>query len=161
MPNELNVEQKQAWITFVVAHAVLTRQIDKLLLSKGLPGLDVYAVLLTLEDAEGGRLRMSDLADQIMLSRSGITRLVDRLERDGLLQRHNCPADRRATYAMITDEGRRLREEMWPVYRQGIAEHFATKMNCEEAAVLSSVFLRILEGHPPDLLHGMPEQCGA
>src|SRR5689334_11499866 len=118
--DQLSVEHKRAWITFVVANAVLTRQIDKVLTQQGLPGLDVYGVLLTLEDSKDGRLRMSNLAEHLMLSRSGITRLVDRLERDGLLKRHACPADRRAMYAVITKEGLAMRKRMWPIYREAI-----------------------------------------
>jgi DNA-binding MarR family transcriptional regulator len=114
---------------------------------------------LTLEDAPESRLRMSELAEHIMLSRSGITRLVDRLERDGLLKRHDCVLDRRATYAALTPEGLELRKRMWPIYREGIIELFANKMSEDEAQVLSKVFLRVLEDTPRELLHGMPERC--
>jgi len=155
----LRYDQKEAWITFVVSHAVVTRQVDKMLADRNLPGLDVYEVLLTLEHANEGRLRMSELADHLMLSRSGITRLVDRLERDGFLKRHDCPNDRRATNAMITPEGTSMREQMWPVYREGIVELFGNKMSDDEARVLSKVFIRILGNFPRELLHGMPERC--
>lgn len=156
MNSELGPEHKAAWITFLVAQSVLRKQIDRVLTEQGQVTLDVYDVLLSLEDAEGQRLRMSELADSVLLSRSGITRLVDRLERDGYVRRESCPGDRRSLWAVLTPEGLRAREQAWPVYRAAIGEFFAQKMDTEEAQVLSRVFLRILDDYPPCLLHGMP-----
>jgi DNA-binding MarR family transcriptional regulator len=151
MAKELGTEVKSAWTGFVVAHAVVTRKIDRDLAEAGLPNLDVYDVLLTLESADHGRLRMSELAERVMLSRSGITRLVDRLEKEGLLKRHDCPSDRRATYAAITEKGLSLRRKMWPTFRSGIAEYFGAFLSEDEAKTISLAFARITASTPvPD-----------
>jgi DNA-binding MarR family transcriptional regulator len=148
MAKELGADVKNAWTSFVVSHSVVTRKIDKRLAEAGLPSLDVYDVLLTLENADNGRLRMSALAEQVMLSRSGITRLVDRLEKEGLLKRHDCPSDRRATYAVITEKGLALRRKMWPTFRAGIAEYFGAFLSDEESRTLSAAFRRMAGTSP-------------
>jgi DNA-binding MarR family transcriptional regulator len=157
MNSDLGPEHKAAWITFLVSQSVLKKQIDKALTEQGQVTLDVYDVLLSLEGAEGQRLRMSELADSVLLSRSGITRLVDRLEREGYVRRESCPGDRRSLWAVLTPAGLSAREEAWPVYRAAISELFAQKMHPDEAKVLTRVFLRVLEDYPPCLLHGMPD----
>ena len=140
-----------------MAHSVLTRQIDRELSAKGLPTLDIYDVLLALEDAPERRLKMSELADRVLLSRSGITRLVDRLEADGLLERMACKADRRALYARLTDKGLELREKTWPAYQSVVSEVFAAKITEAEARTMSTALIRVLEDQPPCIFHGMPE----
>jgi DNA-binding MarR family transcriptional regulator len=117
--------QKSAWSGFFVAHGLITRKIDQMLKSAGCVSIDVYDVLLTLETASEGRLIMSDLASRVLLTRSGMTRLTDRLEKQGLLKRESCPNDRRAIYVVITEKGLQERERAWEVYRAGIAEHFS------------------------------------
>ena len=94
-----------AWRGFLRTHAALSRELDaELTAAHGLP-LSAYEVLLFLADSPDGQMRMSDLADSVLLSRSGLTRLVDRLERDGLVQRRACPGDARGMNAVITDPG--------------------------------------------------------
>ena len=104
----LTREQLGAWRGLLRVHASMTKALDaELLREHGLP-LSSYEVLLFLHDAPGGQLRMSDLADGVLLSRSGLTRLVDRMEREGLLRRERCADDARGFNAAITDEGRAL-----------------------------------------------------
>ena len=87
-------------------HATLTKALDaELEAEHGLP-LSSYEVLLHLDDADGQRMRMSDLAATVILSRSGLTRLVDRLEREGLIARESCPSDARGSFATLTAAGR-------------------------------------------------------
>jgi DNA-binding MarR family transcriptional regulator len=86
---------------------------------------------------------MHELARAVVLSRSGLTRLVDRLEKVDLLRREPDPEDGRGSYAVLTDEGAGMRERMWPVYAKGIAEHFGAHVTDEEAEVLSRVLGRV------------------
>jgi DNA-binding MarR family transcriptional regulator len=102
---------------------------------------------------------MSQLAERVLLSRSGITRLVDRLEKDGLLERVACPNDRRALYARLTDKGLALRKSAWPAYQNVVCEIFAEKITEEEARVMSGALLKTMEDQPECIFHGMPS-CG-
>jgi DNA-binding MarR family transcriptional regulator len=112
-------------------------------LEAGLPPLSWYDVLLELSAAPGCRLRMHELASAVVLSRSGLTRLVDRLEKAGLLRREPDPEDGRGSFAVLTDEGVKTREKMWPVYARGIAEYFGAHVSDEEAEVLGRVLGRV------------------
>jgi hypothetical protein len=94
-----------AWRALITANVLVLEKIERALAGAGLPPLGWYDVLLELSGAPGGRLRMHELARAVVLSRSGLTRLVDRLEGAGLLRREPDPADRRGSYAEITDEG--------------------------------------------------------
>src|SRR5437867_4159514 len=99
-----------AWRALIAAHASLLRRLDRELEAEHGLSLAWYEVLLRLRRAPQGHLRMSDLAGSVFLTPSGLTRLVDRLEEAGLVQRVSCPTDRRVSWAAITDEGRaRLR----------------------------------------------------
>jgi len=103
----LSARELRAWRGMLRTHAVLTKALDaELDAAHGLP-LSSYEVLMHLNDAEDQRMRMSDLADLVILSRSGLTRLVDRLEREGLLERQSCASDARGSFASLTAAGRR------------------------------------------------------
>src|SRR2546423_14242606 len=95
-----------AWRGFLRTYATLVRELDEELTERhGLP-LSSYDVLVQLDEAPDGRLRMSSLADAVLLSRSGLSRLVTRLESQGLIERTECPSDARGAFAGITDKGR-------------------------------------------------------
>jgi DNA-binding MarR family transcriptional regulator len=93
---------------------------------------------------------MHELARAVVLSRSGLTRLVDRLEKAGLLRREPDPSDRRGAFAVLTDEGRDMLRQMWPVYAAGIAEHFGRHVSDEEAHELTEALSRILAANRED-----------
>lgn len=136
--------QLAAWRAFLNAHAaVIDRIEDALAEAKQLP-LSSYDVLLTLVEAPDNRLRMHEIADAVVLSRSGLTRLIDRLEANGLLIRERSSTDRRGAYAVLTEKGREAVRKAWPVYAQGISEHFTTLLNDEEIRVLTVALERIL-----------------
>jgi DNA-binding MarR family transcriptional regulator len=135
--------REEAWRAFITAYAAAIEGIERGLSEAGLPPLGWYDVLLELSAAPGCRLRMHELARAVVLSRSGLTRLVDRLERAGLLRREPDPADGRGSFAVLMDEGARMRERMWPVYAKGIAEHFGAHISDEEAEVLSRALGRV------------------
>ena len=132
-----------AWRALITSNALVLERIERTLAEAELPPLGWYDVLLELSGAPGGRLRMHELARAVVLSRSGLTRLVDRLERAGLLGREPDPADRRGSYAAITEEGRAVLRRMWPVYAAGIAEHFGRHLGDEEARVIAAALGRV------------------
>lgn len=132
------------WPLFLTAHAVLVERIEARLASASLPPLAWYDVLWALERAPERRLRMSELADHVVLSRSNLTRLVDRLEEAGLVARERSEEDRRGAYAVITPAGRELRRRMWPTYEAGIRAVFDSQLGEAEARHLSAALQRIL-----------------
>lgn len=134
-----------AWRLFITAHARLIEQIDGELAAAECIPLQWYDVLIELVEAPEHRLRMSELAARVVLSRSTITRLADRLEAEGLLERQRSPTDRRGAYAVLTERGRAAVRKAWPVYAQGIAQHFARHMSEEEAGTIAAVFMRTLD----------------
>jgi DNA-binding MarR family transcriptional regulator len=118
-------EQLQTWRAFLRAHSTMLRRIARDLEDARLPPLTWYDVLAALRDApEPQGLKQVELAERVLLSNSGLSRLIDRIEREGLVARVRCPGDRRSLNIQLTDEGREMIEQMWPVYARGIAEDF-------------------------------------
>ena len=143
---ELDARHKNAWIAFVVAHEVILKQIDLALADAGHISHDVYEVLLALEEAPARQMIMSELAQQVYLSRSGVTRLIDRLEKIGYVKRASCPSDRRALYAVLMEKGLAAREAAWPTYRQAIAEHFAAHISDDDAGQMTRTLVPLTGG---------------
>jgi DNA-binding MarR family transcriptional regulator len=142
-----NTETSKAsvWPLFLTAHAVLIEKIEARLAEAGLPPLSWYDVLWALERAEDRRQRMSELADMTVLSRSNLTRLVDRLESAGLVARERAEEDRRGAFAVITAEGRAMRKKMWPVYSAAIKALFEDHIGSREAVQMGETLRRILD----------------
>src|SRR5947209_4747658 len=115
----LSDQHLAAWRAFLKAHAIIINRIDRDLAAAELPPLSTYDVLIELYEAPEHRLRMHELAQRVVLSRSGLTRLVDRLEAEGLLIRERSGADRRGAYAVVTEEGIAALRRTWPVYARG------------------------------------------
>ena len=133
-----------AWRAFLRAHAAAVGRIERdLAASEPELPLTWYDVLVALVGAPERRLRLRELAHEVLLSRSGLTRLVDRLEAAGLLRREPDPSDRRGAFAVLTDEGYEALRRTWPIYARGIQEHFARYLEGDEAAVLARAFERI------------------
>ncbi|SRR6056297_3444719 len=141
---EVPPAQLAAWRAFLEAHALtvdnLARELREV---EDLP-LAWYDVLVQLQESPDGRLRMQELADAVLLSKSGVTRLVDRMERAGLVDRARCTDDRRGTFAMLTPAGRQRLRETAPTHLRGVAEHFASLLDAEEAAVLERLLLKVV-----------------
>jgi DNA-binding MarR family transcriptional regulator len=144
----LSSEALGAWRAFLTAHGRVTRRINRDLAEAGLPDLGWYDVLWALYEAPDRRLRMRDLAERVVVSRTGLVRLVDRIERAGLARREAVPGDRRGAYVAITDEGAALLRRMWPVYRRGVAEHFAAHLGAR-AGPLRRMLERVAESAGP------------
>ena len=139
----LTEPELRAWRGLLRTHAVLVKRLDAdLEAAHGLP-LTSYEVLLHLADAEDARMRMCDVADLVHLSRSGLTRLVDRLERDGLVERVSCPSDARGAFARLTEEGRTRLEAASATHLAGVREHFLAHVSREELEQLAGVWERI------------------
>ncbi len=137
--------QLTAWRLFLTASAKLVDKIDAKLRAADQIPLNWYDVLIELHEAPGKRLRMSELADRVLLTRSGLTRLVDRLEKAGYITRELDPEDRRGFYAVITPDGVGAMRTAWPVYRAGIDEGFAQHLDEAEAEILAKAFQRMLD----------------
>jgi DNA-binding MarR family transcriptional regulator len=121
-------EQLEVWRGFLNAHARITRAIGRDLAEAGLPDLAWYDLLWTLYKQPGRSLRVKELAEQVVLSPTAMSRFVDRVEAAGCVRREPDPDDRRALQVTLTDEGVALLRRMWPVYARGIEEHFAAQL---------------------------------
>jgi DNA-binding MarR family transcriptional regulator len=125
---ELDDEQLAVWRAFLNAHARVTRAIGRDLAKAGLPDLGWYDLLWTLYRRPGRSLRVKELAEEVVLSPTAMSRFVDRVEAAGCVRREPDPADRRALQVTLTDEGVELLRRMWPVYAQGIERYFAAHL---------------------------------
>lgn len=143
MTTEPDDQQLAAWRALLYAHALVVEAIERDLAAAGLVPLTWYDVLVALWEAPDHRLRLRELAREVVLSRSGLTRLVDRLETAGLLRREPCLDDRRGAYAVLTAAGREAQLRAWPVYAHGIADRFGRHLSPEEAAVLATALGRV------------------
>jgi DNA-binding MarR family transcriptional regulator len=136
--------QTRAWAVFLTAHTVLVEAVEVRLAQAKLPPLTWYDVLWALERADDGRRRMHEIADLVVLSRSNLTRLVDRLEKAGLVRRVRSEDDRRGAFAEIAAEGKKLRRKMWAVYAVAIDELFASHLGKAEAKTLDRALRKAL-----------------
>ncbi len=133
----------RAWRGLLRAHACLSKRLDAALeQAHGLP-LTSYEVLDRLEDSNGGRMRMCDLAEQAQLSRSGLTRLVDRLEREQLLERCSCEQDARGSFACLTSAGRERLAEARVTHLAVVREQFFSRFSELELSLLADMCQRV------------------
>lgn len=141
-----------AWRAFLTAHARITDVLARELREGTELPLTWYDVLVQLSEAPERRLRMQELADRVLLSKSGLTRLIDRMQQDGYVTRYPCEDDRRGTFAQMTDEGYATIRRAAPTHMEGIVDHFADLVTDEEADVLADVLGRIVERLTGDTL---------
>jgi DNA-binding MarR family transcriptional regulator len=136
-----------AWGGLLHVHADLVPLLDRRLqAAAGLP-LPWYDVLLELNAAPERRLRMGELGERVVLSRTRVSRLVDELARAGLVRRESNPADKRSAYAVLTDLGRSRLRSAAPAYQSGIVEHFTRHLSDEELDVLAAALWRVHAAH--------------
>jgi DNA-binding MarR family transcriptional regulator len=146
---ELAPAELAAWRGMLRVHAALVKALDaELLQAHDLP-LISYEVLINLDAAPGHKRRMAELADSVLLSRSGTTRLVDRLERDGLIARQNCADDGRGSYAVLTDRGAELLAQARATHLEGVRERFLRHFDEPELRVFAAAWERVLPGSAP------------
>jgi DNA-binding MarR family transcriptional regulator len=133
-----------AWRLFLRAHAHVTRALEAELVTEHELPLASYDVLVQLSEAPGRALRMTELAERVLLSRSGLTRLVDRLERDGLVTRQACPSDARGTEAVLTPAGLERLRTAWPTHLRGVVEHVTGRLSAEEVTTLAALLGKLV-----------------
>lgn len=139
----LSEGELRAWRGLLRAHACLARRLDaELERAHGLP-MTSYEVLQHLGDSSGGRMRMCDLAERAQLSRSGLTRLVDRLQREELLERCSCEYDARGSFACLTETGRERLSAARGTHLAVIREHFLARFSEDELSLLADMSERI------------------
>jgi DNA-binding MarR family transcriptional regulator len=133
----------EAWVGFLRAHAAVTRQLNADLLAQHGLTLNDYEVLLHLSRAENGMMRRVDLAESVLLTASGITRLLDGLERAGFVEKASCTKDARVSYAKLTDVGRDKLREASKTHLAGVDELFNNRYEDDERATLAELLGRL------------------
>ncbi len=135
----------RAWSHFLGAHALALRAIEARLAAGGQPPFAWYDVLWELQRA-GGRLRVGELGERLVVEPHNVTRLIDRLEAEGLLKRQRVAEDRRGVFAVLTEKGAALRKQMWTHYRGAILDVFGAALSAREADALTGTLKKII-GH--------------
>lgn len=145
MQNDLLGKQFQAWRLFNSSHSATTNTLDLSLKAAGKIPLDTYEILSALSESPNNRLRMSELADKIVFSRSGLSRKIDRLERAGVVKREPCPDDRRGWFAVITDEGMASHKSAKVVFDSNLEKIWTSVLSDQESAVLSQILDKVID----------------
>lgn len=134
-----------AWARLLRGHASATRELSARLVAEHGLTINDYGALLCLARAEDGRLRRVDLAEELLLTASGVTRLLDGLERAGFVERAACASDRRVTYAVLTTAGKTKLEEASESHLAGVRALFEERFTEEEVDQLASLLARLPE----------------
>ena len=135
--------EMHAWRSLLRAHARLLARLDaELQASQGMSVTD-YGVLVQLSEVNGGRMRMSELADRLLLSPSGLTRRLDGLVAAGLVERHRCPTDRRGAFAVLTSSGRARLEAAAPDHVVQVRTHFVDRLTRRQLEVLADALDKV------------------
>src|SRR3954447_10879734 len=142
LANEVD-PHREAWIAIAQTHAAVTGRLQEALTAAELPPLPWFEVLATLDRAPEQRLKMGDLAEALVITRGGLTKLVDRLIKAGLLERTFCETDRRVSYATLMPAGSEMLEEMRPVVIAELRTSFAAKLSDAEADGLRESLERV------------------
>jgi DNA-binding MarR family transcriptional regulator len=138
-----------AWRGFLRAHAALVRDLDAELQQAHGLSLSSYEVLLLLAGAPARMQRMSELANATLITLGGVTRLVDRLEREGLVRRERCPSDARGILAVLTDAGYERLRSAAPTHRAGIRRRFLAHLSVGQQEELAAIWGAIVPEGPP------------
>jgi DNA-binding MarR family transcriptional regulator len=132
-----------AWVSFLRSHAAITRELSAQLQREHGLTINDYEVLLHLARAEDGMLRRVDLAERVVLTASGITRLLEGLEVSGYVEKAQCPEDARVSYAKLTEAGRAKLTEASSTHLAGIDDLFTSRYSASELATLSDLLSRL------------------
>lgn len=138
----MTAKEPDLWYAFVRTHRLMIREIERRLAAAGLPGYAWYDALWGLESGPDGTRRMHELADTLAIERYNLTRLIDRLEKEGLVTRSRSADDGRAAFASITKEGRALRRKMWKIYESTVAELFLAEFPADMQTTLAAALNR-------------------
>ena len=141
----LSDDEQQAWRAFVAGSQMLMHQLGReLQRDHGLTHND-YEILVRLSESPELRMRMTDLAEQCLLSKSRLSHQITRMEEAGLVARAVCPSDRRGAFAVLTDEGMRRLEKAAPSHVEGVRDHFIDRLSNDELATLGAAFRRVAD----------------
>jgi DNA-binding MarR family transcriptional regulator len=143
MVTKLSPAVIDAWSRLVRAEKALADKVEVQLKSAGLPPLDWYHVLHEVERAPKGMIRQSGVQSRTQMAQYSVCRLVDRLESEGLVERHQCQVDGRNNVLVITAKGRAVRRAMWPVYAAAIDAHFGSRLSHAEAQQLAELLGKV------------------
>ncbi len=145
---KLSSTELRAWRGMLQVHQLLMRTLDAQLVTEQDLPVSSYEVLMFIGDAEDERMRMCDLADSVLLSRSGLTRLVDRLAREELVERESCATDARGAYAKLTVKGREVLDAARATHLRGVRELYLSRFSEAEQQQLGDLWERVLDQHP-------------
>ncbi len=135
--------ETRAWVSFVQSQQLLLEKVDEEFKKHNFPPLNWYDILLELDRQRDGRLRLNQLGEKTLLTKYNVTRVIRRLEEEGLVRRETCPGDARGVFAVITQKGKNLRKQMWPVYYSVIKRYFLSNLDEEELGKLIECMNRI------------------
>ena len=141
--------EMRAWRSLLTAHARLLARLDAELQATSSTSVADYAVLVHLSEAERGRMRMSELADVLNLSPSGLTRRLDGLVTGGFVERTKCPTDRRGAYAELTDLGRERLEEVAPRHLEQVRRNFVDRLDRSQLEALADALWVVADALGP------------
>lgn len=148
-PTEPSIEPRSArlapWRAFLVAHALIVRRLDEELRAEHDLSIGEYDALVTIAHAPERRIRMRQLADEVILSKSGVTRLIDRLVDDGLVERSACLADARGAEAVLTERGLARLRAASRTHLRGVDEHFLAILDGDQLAMLERALLTVAQ----------------
>jgi len=150
--NLKTTEASETWRALITAFTRVNRVLADEMSAETEVSLDWYGILLMLTQAEGGAMRPSDLADGVGLSRSATTRLIDRLERDGLVERTTCPNDRRGNFVSLTAAGERTFRKAGRIHLRGINQHVGSHLTAQEMADLRRILSKLAVSVDSDAL---------
>ncbi|MEV4100574.1 MarR family transcriptional regulator [Nonomuraea sp. NPDC049649] len=143
-PRWLSPFEQRAWRTHLALHKLLMHRLDRELQEHQL-SLNDYEILVNLSESPGRRMRMSDLADATIQSRSRLSHQISRMEAKGLVVREDCRDDRRGTFAVLTDQGWDTIQRVAPVHVNGVREHFVDRLTDDQLIELEAAFTPIVE----------------
>ncbi len=136
-------QQLESWVSFLRSHSAITRELSVQLQREHGLTLNDYEVLLHLGRAEGHMMRRVDLAESVLLTASGITRLLDGLERAGYVCKETCKSDARVSYAKLTDAGFEKLRAAGQTHLRGVDELFLSRYSGDELATLAELLSRL------------------
>jgi DNA-binding MarR family transcriptional regulator len=144
MRTKLGLSQLRAWGSFIVSHARVYNEIERRMAqTEGVLPYHWYDVLFVLNTSKEKRMRMSELANLIVTSKSALTRSVDKMIDEGLMKKVRCKADGRVLYATMTPKGHVALKKSWPFYRACVHELFGQHLSSEEARELQRILMKL------------------
>jgi DNA-binding MarR family transcriptional regulator len=144
MDKETEKQMVSSWASYLKVHARVINEIEKELARAGQIPLTWYDILLSVNGSPGNRKRMIEIAEEVVLTKSGLSRSVDKLTEAGLLVKEPCPDDKRGSFAVITDKGIQALKNAWPVYRKCINKYFGENLDKHEITTVHQAMNKIL-----------------